>query len=596
MENTLQITMRLKDEATEQLKRAVNNVNQSFNEAQKSTSIFGTALADIGKIAAGIGIYKLAESVISYTKATIQAGIETSKFYENAKIGLTTLLGDGDKAVKLLQDIQKTAMATPFDASTLVKANQLLIAAGENAKDSQKIILDLGNAILATGGGNDELIRMAVNLQQIKNIGKATALDIKQFAFAGIPIYQMLAKSMGTTVEKVKDMEISYEMLTTALAKARQEGGMFYQGIENASGSLTQLQSNFKETIQTTTASILEQSGVIDLYKNVLSTATNFLIQHKDEILGVINAIVSWISQHQTLITGIMIFIGILGGLAITLGIVAGILTILSGLFTLLMSPIVLIGIAIAGLITIFILFKDQIIMILNELYLFISGIFNQIWGVISYILNTIFTLFQFIFLSIKTLVEIIMTAISVFILTIMNSIKGVVNVILTAIFGDFNSKFNQIKNIIITIFSQAYNWFKSKLDTFANMVDSVTSRVLGFFKRMADGITSVLRSIKFPHLSIGEGSITIMGKEIKYPKLNVDWYEQGGWVRNTGLAMLHAGEYVLSRDMLAGRQPIGAPVYNYSNSYAPVVNAVINTPIDLDYLAYKLSWQLRNG
>jgi tape measure domain-containing protein len=249
MENTLQIIMRLKDEATGELQKTVKNINSAFNDAEKSSNNFKTALSDVGKIAAGIGLYKLVDWAVSYTKAMITAGIETAKFYENTKIGYTTLLKDGKEAQKVINEIKATALKTPFDVSALLKANQLLISTGLSAKESQKAIVLLGNAILATGGGNDELMRMAVNLQQIKNLGQATALDIRQFAFAGIPIYKMLAEAQGKSVEQVKDMKITYDMLIDAFEKAAQKGGMFYKGIENAAGSFQQIQSNLKENL-----------------------------------------------------------------------------------------------------------------------------------------------------------------------------------------------------------------------------------------------------------------------------------------------------------------------------------------------------------
>lgn len=54
------------------------------------------------------------------------------------------------------------------------------------------------------GGGSDELGRMAQNLQQIKNAGKATAADIKQFAYAGIDVYGILADYTGKSTAEVQ--------------------------------------------------------------------------------------------------------------------------------------------------------------------------------------------------------------------------------------------------------------------------------------------------------------------------------------------------------------------------------------------------------
>ena len=59
---------------------------------------------------------------------------------------------------------------------------------------------------------------MAANMQQIKTVGKATAMDIRQFGIAGINIYEMLHRSTGKSIEQVKEMDVSYEDLSKAMA------------------------------------------------------------------------------------------------------------------------------------------------------------------------------------------------------------------------------------------------------------------------------------------------------------------------------------------------------------------------------------------
>jgi len=617
MENTLQIIMRLKDEATNEIQKSIKNITSSFGEAQKSSSVFGNALSDVGKIAAGIGLYKLVDWAVSYTKAMITAGIETAKFYENVKIGYTTLLKDGKEAQKVIDEIKATALKTPFDTSALLKANQLLISTGVSAKESQKAIKLLGNAILATGGGNEELLRMAVNLQQIKNLGQATALDIKQFAFAGIPIYKMLAEAQGKSVEQVKDMKITYDMLIDAFEKAAQKGGMFYKGIENAAGSFQQVQSNLKENLDVFFADILTKSGVFDALKNGMLKIQNALIVIKPYIIDFIQNLSKFAQEHQKLIMFILITSGVFLGLISVITLVIGVITVLSFVIGLIASPILIVIGAISLLIAAFVLFKDQITLILQNIYLTVSSIFTQIWmfisnifmmifnivstillsiwNVVSYILTQIFTFFQFIFLSIKTLVEIVLTVISTIISNILNAIWGVIGTTLTGWWNTFNTHLNNIKNTVKSIYTSVHDWFVNKLNQTWIAVKSITQKIWDAFRNMAKGIMDALRSIKFPRLSISEGSITIMGKEIKYPKLNVDWYQEGGWVRRTGLAVVHAGEYVLSRDMLRGQKNpevgIGKQQYVYNTIYANV-----NTQVDLDYLAYKLSYMLRNS
>ena len=148
----------------------------------------------------------------------------------------------------------------PFGTSELIDANRQLITTGESAEASRKAINNLAQAVAATGGGNAELSRMAANLAQIKNVGKATSQDIKQFANAGINIYGLLAEATGKNVDEVKDMEVSYDLLCEAFDRATQEGGMFYGAMaaqsQTYNGQLNTLKARIQDSLGTTFQSV----------------------------------------------------------------------------------------------------------------------------------------------------------------------------------------------------------------------------------------------------------------------------------------------------------------------------------------------------
>lgn len=228
---------------------------------------------------AGVAIGNLMADVIKKVAQTIsdvaKMGVEYNAQIETYQTALTTLTGSAEKANKIIEQIKKDAASTPFEVASLVKGNQLLISAGLSAEQARDDILALGNAISATGGGEEELSRMVINLQQIKNVGKASALDIKQFAYAGIDVYGLLADYTGKTREEVTDLDISYEDLTGALKFASQEGGKYFNAMEKQSetfnGQLSNLKDNFMAFLGETT---------IPLF--------TFL---KDEVLPIINGI-----------------------------------------------------------------------------------------------------------------------------------------------------------------------------------------------------------------------------------------------------------------------------------------------------------------
>ena len=201
----------------------------------------------------GVAIGNLMADVIKQVAQTIsevaKMGVEYNAQIETYQTALTTLTGSAEEANKIIEQVKKDAASTPFEVASLVKGNQLLISAGLSAEQARDDILALGNAISATGGGEEELSRMVINLQQIKNVGKASALDIKQFAYAGIDVYGLLADYTGKTREEVTDLEISYEDLTGALKFASKEGGKYFNAMEKQSktfnGQLSNLKDNF---------------------------------------------------------------------------------------------------------------------------------------------------------------------------------------------------------------------------------------------------------------------------------------------------------------------------------------------------------------
>ena len=178
------------------------------------------------------------------------------------------------------------------------------------------MINNLGNAVAATGGGSAELERMAQNLQQIQNVGKATSQDIKQFANAGINIYGLLAESTGKSVEEVKDMDVTYEELAKAFAMASAEGGKYYGAMEAQGQTLNGSLSATKESIQMLLGSITESAmpiivQVLQKVQEVINYLMNLDEGTKRTIL-IIGAVIAAIGPALTIIGSIISMVGTL--------------------------------------------------------------------------------------------------------------------------------------------------------------------------------------------------------------------------------------------------------------------------------------------
>ena len=259
-----------------------------------------------GSIAANL-FSTVSGKIIEAGKQVVSTGVQYNAQLEQYQTALTNMLGSEAEAVALLDEVKQDAAKTPFDTAGLVKANELLISTGVDAESSRRTILALGDAVSATGGGNEELSRMAQNLQQIRNAGKATSADIKQFAYAGIDVYGILADYTGKTTEEVQKMTVTYDLLSNALISAADEGGRYFNSMSTQSETLNGQWSTLKDNA--TQLAGLMTGDLTDGVKTVIGHMNDLTVAASEAYdtggwLGLADAIASNIPIVSELKTG----------------------------------------------------------------------------------------------------------------------------------------------------------------------------------------------------------------------------------------------------------------------------------------------------
>nr|DAG15608.1 MAG TPA: tail tape measure protein [Caudoviricetes sp.] len=255
------------EQARKETQSAANSLNRSANTAGNGVSGMASQFAAASAKATVLAnmLTLLGTKAVGLAKGFVEMGISYNAQIEKYTTGFTNMLGSAQAAQEAMQAIQEDAARTPFDVASLTQANQLLISAGVSAGEARSTILALGDAVSATGGGSEVLSRMAANLQQIANVGKAATIDIKQFAYAGINIYQILADYTGKSVQEVQNMTISYDLLSQALIAASEEGGRYYNAMETQSqtlsGRIETLKDNWSQLLGTLTKGLTETEG-----------------------------------------------------------------------------------------------------------------------------------------------------------------------------------------------------------------------------------------------------------------------------------------------------------------------------------------------
>lgn len=184
----LALVLKLQDQASKELRRIAGEVDA----AERSSRNWGDTLFAVGK-----QLFYAATAAAGF----LGYGVKIAADLETAEVGLTTLLGSAEKASATVDRLKVEAARTPFELPGLTQAAQLLASVTKDGDKAIDVILDIGEGLAAMGKGQAELDRISINLQQIAAVGHASMIDIKQFAYSGIPIFEMLEAqlSKGTT-------------------------------------------------------------------------------------------------------------------------------------------------------------------------------------------------------------------------------------------------------------------------------------------------------------------------------------------------------------------------------------------------------------
>ena len=392
----------------------------------------------------------------AFAASVLKSGINYNAQIETYLTRLETLTGSAEKANDILNQIKKDALSTPFEVSSLTSAESLLLATGMNAEQARGDILALGDAIAASGGGNEELSRMAVNLQQIKNVGKASALDIKQFAYAGIDIYGLLADSMGVTREEASQLDVTYEMLSNALQKASKKGGKYYGAMEKQSKTYNGAMSNLKESFEVFTGSVSE--GLFNALKSVVVPLTNMF---------------NWLTKNKKVVKAIAIplltFLNVLTGLMIAKKVALAI----KGLVLVLNTPIGMVAVISAIVVAIIYLWNNC-----EAFRNFWINLWNIIKQVCINIVNGIISFFQ----SIPQTVNNIVNSIVGFIQNLPEYLGFALGYMIGLIVKFFLRIWEFITNDIPNIFTAIVSW----------LVKFVTQDIPNFINNVIKAIASL--------------------------------------------------------------------------------------------------------
>ncbi|MDR1332179.1 MAG: tape measure protein [Tannerella sp.] len=170
---------------------------------------------------------------------------------QNLGIALETMLGSKAKADAMMKDIVAFAMKTPFTLTEVADNAKQLMAMGIASEKVMATLKTLGDV---AAGVNVPIARLAINYGQVSALGRLQQREIRDFAMAGVPVIEELAKMLNKTNGEINDMveagQIGFPLVEEAFRRMSGEGGKFNNLMEKMNTSLTGQISKLKDQIQ----------------------------------------------------------------------------------------------------------------------------------------------------------------------------------------------------------------------------------------------------------------------------------------------------------------------------------------------------------
>lgn len=230
------------DEANRQFAQFSRNVQTESNKINISTGSIVRGFTAISGIHLGIsGLRDFASEVTRMTG--VMQGLSLS---------FETMLGSKAAADQMMMDVKQFALATPYtitETAATVKQLIAMNAAGDNVMETYKALGDVA------AGLNVPLQRIAINFGQVAALGKLQAREVRDFAMAGVPIWDELANVMGKNVQEIQALvsagKVGFKDVLDAFKAMSGEGGRFNNMMEKMNstvlGQINRLQDQIEQ-------------------------------------------------------------------------------------------------------------------------------------------------------------------------------------------------------------------------------------------------------------------------------------------------------------------------------------------------------------
>lgn len=283
----INVVYKVDDKELVKAKSTIQGVEKETKDAEKEMLKLDKAVQKTGRDGQA-EMNKLGKVIDTISFAAITAGaialgkhiFDLGAKQQQLNIAFETFLGSASKAKKVIADLTKFAIVTPFTPDQVNGAAKALLAFGVQGEDLIPTLKMLGD--VSAGSGKD-LAEMAIIFGQIRSTGRLMGQDLLQLINAGFNPLQVISEKTGKSVKVLKEeMEkglISFDMVAEAFKTATSEGGLFFNLMEKQSQSIAGKLSTITGNIEELAKGIFESNlDLITLFVDKLGLATDAIL------------------------------------------------------------------------------------------------------------------------------------------------------------------------------------------------------------------------------------------------------------------------------------------------------------------------------
>lgn len=250
-----------------------------------------------GRVSGAMGFFEKAMFAAAGGVAALgAASVREYAHFEQAAIGLESLIGNADEAKQIIEELRETARTSIFNLNDLTRNVSVMKALGVETKQLIPQMRALADASAAFGGREAQatLNRFILNFAEIRAQGRLDAEDIRRLTENRLPVLRILSEELGYQQGQIRKLAEEGKLLADDVIPA------LFRGIQKNTGGF----------IQVLSGTLMGQFTV--LMNNIRDVAIDIgeAIDNSLNLRGIVKGAIDFINASKGTITSAIRLIG----------------------------------------------------------------------------------------------------------------------------------------------------------------------------------------------------------------------------------------------------------------------------------------------